>query len=214
MTPSETEQPRDAGGELPLFPLGTVLFPGGLLPLQIFETRYLDLVKHCMREDRPFGVVLIREGSEASGSDDFPPKVAEVGTRARIVDFTQLANGMLGITARGEDRFRLGATRAQADRLLVGEATPVAEPEPVEVPEEYASLLEILQQLLEHPAVNRLGVEVDWEDARSVSGRLADLLPVSATLKQSLLELDDPVLRLAELERVVHAMQEEAEGAG
>jgi Lon protease-like protein len=213
VTPTETAQPRDAGAELLLFPLGTVLFPGGLMPLQIFETRYLDLVKRCMREDLPFGVVLIREGSEASGGDDFPPKVAEVGTRARIVDFTQLANGMLGITARGEDRFRLGATRVQDDRLLVGEATPLAEPDAVEVPSEYASLLEILQQLLEHPAVNRLGVEVDWEDARSVSGRLADLLPVSATLKQSLLELDDPILRLAELERVVHAMQEEAEGA-
>lgn len=212
MTPSDPVQPGDAGAELPLFPLGTVLFPGGLMPLQIFETRYLDLVKRCMREERPFGVVLIREGSEASGSDDFPPKIAGVGTRARIVDFTQLANGMLGITARGEDRFRLDSSRVQDDRLLVGEVTPLAEPEAVEVPDEYASLLEILQQLLEHPAVNRLGLEVDWEDARSVSGRLADLLPVSATLKQSLLELDDPILRLAELERVVHAMQEEAEG--
>ena len=213
MTPPEPVQPRDASAELLLFPLGTVLFPGGLMPLQIFETRYLDLVKRCMREQRPFGAVLIREGSEASGGEDFPPKVVDVGTRARIVDFTQLANGMLGITARGEDRFRLGATRVQDDRLLVGEATPLAEPDAVEVPAEYASLLEILQQLLEHPAVNRLGVEVDWEDARSVSGRLADLLPVSATVKQSLLELDDPILRLAELERVVHAMQEEAEGA-
>lgn len=213
MTPSESAQPRDAATELLLFPLGTVLFPGGLMPLQIFETRYLDLVKRCMREDRSFGVVLIREGGEASGGDDFPPKVAEVGTRARIVDFTQLANGMLGITARGEDRFRLGCTRVQDDLLLVGTATPLAEPEAAQVPAEYASLLEILQQLLEHPAVNRLGVEVDWDDARSVSGRLADLLPMSATLKQSLLELEDPILRLAELERVVHAMQEEAEGA-
>ncbi|MDZ7826176.1 MAG: LON peptidase substrate-binding domain-containing protein [Gammaproteobacteria bacterium] len=212
MTPPEPAQPRDAGTELPLFPLGTVLFPGGLMPLQIFETRYLDLVKRCMREQRPFGVVLIREGSEASGDEDFPPKVADVGTRARIVDFTQLANGMLGITARGEDRFRLGATRVQDDRLLVGEATPLAEPDAVEVPAECFPARDPAAAARAsggQPARGGGGLE----DARSVSGRLADLLPVSATLKQSLLELDDPILRLAELERVVHAMQEEAEGA-
>ncbi|HSG89492.1 MAG TPA: LON peptidase substrate-binding domain-containing protein [Pseudomonadales bacterium] len=197
---------------VPLFPLGTVLFPGGLLPLQIFETRYLDMVKGCMRDDRPFGVVLIQEGRESRRTnDDAAPRVAEVGTLARIIDFTQLNNGLLGITAQGVERFRLLRTREQADRLLVADVMPLAEAGPAPVPDEYASLVEILQQLVEHPAVNRLGIEVDWDDARSVAGRLADLLPVSPQRKQTVLEVDDPLIRLAELERVVHAMQQEAD---
>lgn len=212
MTDTPAGTPGDAspegGRELPLFPLGTVLFPGGTLPLQIFEPRYLDLVKRCMREDAPFGVVLLREGAEA-GRADAPPAIAPVGTEARIVDFTQLSNGLLGITSRGGPRFRVRRHRVADDGLIIGEVETLPEPAPLAVPEEYGALLEILRQLLEHPVVNRLGVEVDWDDARSVAGRLADLLPITPGLKQALLELDDPLMRLVELERVVQAMQEE-----
>lgn len=210
--PHSETTPETPGGEVPLFPLGTVLFPGGLLPLQIFETRYLDMIRRCMRDGAPFGVVLIQTGRESRRSAaDEAPRIAGIGTLARIIDFTQLDNGLLGITARGEYRFRVRASREQDDRLLLASLEPLDEPEPVPVPEEYATLIEILQQLVEHPAVNRLGVTVDWDDARSVAGRLADLLPVSPQLKQGLLEVDDPIVRLAELERIVHAMQQEAE---
>lgn len=205
-------QPGSTADDVPLFPLGTVLFPAGLLPLQIFETRYLDMVRRCMRDGVPFGVVLIQDGRESRRSaTDQAPRIADFGTLARIIDFTQLDNGLLGITACGERRFRVRATREQEDRLLIGTLDLLDEPDAVPVPDEYATLIEILQQLVEHPAVNRLGITVDWEDARSVSGRLADLLPVSSQLKQGLLEVDDPIVRLAELERVVHAMQQEAE---
>jgi Lon protease-like protein len=206
-----TDAADSAGTEtLPLFPLGTVLFPGGLLPLQIFETRYLDMVKRCMRDGAPFGVVLLREGREVhGGGDEGAPGFAPVGTRARIVDFTQLPNGLLGVTARGEVRFRVESVTEQSDHLLVGEVRPLDEPEPLSVPAEYAALVDILRQLVEHPAVNRMELEVDWDDARSVGARLADLLPVSPAVRQKILETEDPVVRLAELERVVHAMQEE-----
>jgi hypothetical protein len=196
----------------PLFPLGTVLLPGGLLPLQIFEPRYLDMVGRCMREGSAFGVVFIHEGREArSSGEDAAPHIARIGTRARIVDFNQLPNGLLGIVARGEARFRVLRTEEQADHLLIGTVRPLPALPRLAVPDEYEALVEILQQLLEHPTVARLGIEVDWDDAASVAGRLTDLLPVIPGLKQALLELDDPVVQLAELERVVHAMREEAE---
>ena len=204
---SETDAPET----LPLFPLSTVLFPGGLLPLQIFETRYIDMIGRCMRAGEPFGVVLLTEGREARReSDDPTPSFAAVGTRAHIVDFTQLANGLLGITARGGARFRVLSASPQADHLLVGRVETLAESPGFPVPAEYAALVDILRQLLAHPEVNRLGIEVDQDDARSVVGRLTELLPLSPPLKQRLLELDDPILALAELERAVHALQAEA----
>jgi len=197
---------------LPLFPLSTVLFPGGLLPLQIFETRYTDMVGRCMREGTPFGVVLLVEGREARRDVDDPsPRFAAIGTRAHIVDFTQLQNGLLGITAQGGSRFKVSSASPQADHLLIGRVETLPEVPKAPVPEEFAGLVDILRQLLAHPEVNRLGIEVDFGDARSVGGRLADLLPLSPSLKQALLELDDPEMLLVELERAVHAMQAEAD---
>ena len=197
---------------LPLFPLSTVLFPGGLLPLQIFETRYTDMVGRCMREGAPFGVVLLVEGREARRDVDDPsPRFAAIGTRAHIVDFTQLQNGLLGITAQGGSRFKVSSASPQADHLLIGRVETLPEVPKAPVPEEFAGLVDILRQLLAHPEVNRLGIEVDFGDARSVGGRLADLLPLSPSLKQALLELDDPEMLLVELERAVHAMQAEAD---
>lgn len=197
---------------LPLFPLSTVLFPGGLLPLQIFETRYIDMIGRCMREGVPFGVVLLVEGREARrDAGDPSPRFAAIGTRAHIIDFTQLQNGLLGITAQGGSRFKVSSASPQADHLLVGHVETLPDLPHISVPEEFSGLVEILRQLLAHPEVNRLGIEVDFDDARSVGGRLADLLPLSPSLKQALLELDDPEMLLVELERAVHAMQAEAD---
>ena len=208
MTDAET---MEEVSTIPLFPLGTVLFPGGVLPLQIFETRYVDMVRRSMREGSPFGVVLILEGSDARQQpDEAQPAIASIGTLARIVDFTELPNGLLGITARGEGRFRILETEEQVDRLLVGRVIPMAEPPYTAVPGEYEVLLDILRQLLEHPAVNQLDIEADFTDARSVAGRLADLLPVDPRFKQALLEQEEPLVRLAELERMVRMMQEQA----
>jgi len=196
---------------LPLFPLGTVLFPGGLLPLQIFETRYVDMVRRCMREGSPFGVVLILDGHEARQEvREGPPAIAEVGTRARIVDFTELPSGLLGITARGEGRFRVLDVEEQADHLLLGQVADLPDLPAAAMPAESFALVEILRQLLEHPAVNQLGIEADLDEVGSVVGRLADLLPMDARFKQGLLEQQDPMVCLAELERLIQTMQEQA----
>src|SRR3954453_18388637 len=110
--------------ELPLFPLSTVMFPGGLLPLRIFEPRYTDMISRCMREGTDFGVVLIRRGEEAGAVEE----LAGIGTGARIVDFSQLPDGLLGVMCRGSRRFRLLSHHAQADGLRIGTIEWLAAP--------------------------------------------------------------------------------------
>ena len=194
--------------EIPLFPLGTVLFPGGVLPLRIFEPRYVDMVGHCMREGVGFGVVLIRQGAEARlDREAGQPDIFDTGTLARIVDFNQADNGLLGIVARGESKFVVRSTHEQPDHLLLGEVELLAE-EPVgELLEEHAPLVDVLKQLTAHPLVQRLNLEVDFDQARSVSLRLAELLPIEPEIKQTLLQMRWPRERLTELLRLVRKFQ-------
>jgi Lon protease-like protein len=126
------------------------------------------------------------------------------------VDFTELPNGLLGITVRGEGRFKVVGTEEQPDHLLVGQVVDVPDMPATAMPAESFALAEILEQLLEHPAVNQLGLEADLDDVGSVVGRLSDLLPVDPRFKQRLLEQQDPMICLAELERLIHTMQERA----
>ena len=198
----------DTGVEMPLFPLRVVLFDGGRLPLQIFETRYLDMVGRCMKASEPFGVVLIRAGSDARLGEGWQqPDIFEVGTEGHIVDFNQLPNGQLGIVVRGGRKFRVLSTREQSDYLLLGKVQYLPpEPELV-VGTEHQELVGILKQLTKHPAVEKLGLEIDFSDARSVGARLAELLPIEPEIKQSLLKLQLPRERLAELARLVHKLR-------
>ncbi len=194
--------------EMPLFPLRTVLFPGGSLPLRIFEPRYLDMIKQCMREDSGFGVVLIREGLEARTSRDAEqPHTFSVGTEARIVDFSQLSDGMLGIVGRGAAKFRVLDTWEQADHLLVGRVQRLTDEPPGELTEAHEPLVDILRELVKHPMIEKLGLEVSFDDARSVSWRLSELLPIEPEIKQSLLQMNLPRERLAELNRLVHKLR-------
>jgi Lon protease-like protein len=192
--------------EIPLFPLRVVLFDGGRLPLQIFETRYLDMVSRCMRGASPFGVVLIRDaGSDARLQPDAPqPEIFEVGTEAEIVDFNQLPNGRLGIIVKGGRKFRVVSTREQADHLLLGTVEYLPAEPVVAVGDEHEPLVEILRELVKHPGVQKLGLEIDFADARSVGARLAELLPIEPEIKQSLLQLQLPRERLQELTRLVN----------
>ena len=112
-----TRPPMSDTSDLPLFPLNTVLFPRGPLPLRIFETRYVDMVKRCMREGVCFGVVLVQGGSEVGQA----PGYADIGTSARIIDFNLLQDGLLGITCRGERRFRVLRRWREADGLNMGD---------------------------------------------------------------------------------------------
>jgi len=177
--------------EVPLFPLRTVLFPGGSLRLRIFEPRYLSLVSRCLREEIGFGVVLIRQGAEVG-----PAVTYDVGTLARITDWYTLSDGLLGITALGEERLRIGSSRREPDGLVVGDVTMLG-------PERAAGLeprhtaavaaLESLSSLANEPIPQAV-----WrtDDAGWVAARLAELLPSSAAEKQAWLELGDPIERL------------------
>jgi len=174
-----------------LFPLNIVLFPDGRLPLRIFETRYVDMVRRCMRESQRFGVVLIREGGEVGPAETF-----DVGTLADIVDFHQLQDGLLGLSCVGRQRFRIRSRSRQADGLNVAEVDPLP-PEPkVPVPPRHARLPQLLESVLPQLGEVYEGMEMHLEDAAWVGHRLAEILPIPLADKQSCLELDDPIARL------------------
>ncbi len=178
--------------EIPLFPLGTLIFPGGPLPLRIFETRYIDLVRRCMREDSGFGVVMIREGAEAGG----PAETFDVGTYARIVDFSQQPDGLLGIQAQGERRFRIVERRQARDGLNLASVEWLPPEAIVPLPVEFAELGPAVEGALTQLGEPYASLERRLDDAAWVSGRLAEILPLPAGHKQHVLELDDPVERL------------------
>jgi uncharacterized protein len=174
-----------------LFPLNVVLFPEGPLPLRIFETRYVDMVSRCMREDQRFGVALIREGSEVGPADTF-----DVGTMAKIVDFHQLSDGFLGLSCVGEQRFRILSRSRQADGLNLAGIESLAREAKTAVPERHARLAELLRTVLPQLGEAYAGVEMHLDDAVWVGHRLAEILPIKASEKQFCLELNDPIQRL------------------
>jgi Lon protease-like protein len=195
--------------EIPLFPLNAVLFPRGPLPLRIFETRYVDMVKRCMREDACFGVVLVSGGSDVGQ----PAGYADVGTTARIVDFNLLPDGLLGITCRGERRFRILERRREADGLNVGsiEWLDAATPEVVRVPSEFRHLSDLLRRVLPELGDVYAGLEPRHDDAEWVGARLIEILPLALEDKQSCLELMDPLERLALIAPLIKRVDEEAD---
>jgi Lon protease-like protein len=191
MTPAAAP-PEAAAAELPLFPLHTVLLPGGPLQLQVFEPRYLDMVGRCMRTGTPFGVVRILAGSEAGTASD----MATTGTSARIIDFHSLSNGLLGLLCLGERVFRLESRRGQPDGLVVGQVSwlPPRTTEPV-LPR-FANLVTALRDVLPKLPPAYAHIPRSFEDAEWVSFRLLELLPLSSEQRQHSLENHDPLQRL------------------
>lgn len=184
--------------ELPLFPLDAVLFPGGPLPLRIFEPRYLDMVSRCMREQTGFAVVLLGEGEEATTATSF----AATGTEARIVDFDRLEDGLLGISCIGLERVRIVEAWREADGLNRGRVLDIEPDTLVPVPVDQAWLTEVVMQVLPEAGDTYRHVE-RRDDAAWIANRLAELLPLSLADRQTLLELADPLERLAVLEPAV-----------
>lgn len=189
----------------PLFPLNTVLFPGGILPLRIFEPRYLDMVSESMRTNSGFGVCLISDGNEVGT----PAECHAIGTLARIIDFRKEEDGLLGITVRGEQRFRIYNKRIRENGLLEGDIRIIGNPDEEEVPVRYQLLSDLLLQIVEkyklpYQSENEKFLDADW-----VSCRLAELLPLALDDKQSLLETDDPLVRLEQIQSAIERITPE-----
>lgn len=171
---------------VPLFPLNTVLFPGGPLPLRVFEPRYLDMISRSMKGDMPFGVLLIKEGLEAG-----PATTHTVGTLATVTDWYQGSDGILGITATGTERFELLTADRQDDGLYVGEVSLLPPVPSMPLPEAHLGLAHILENVLDE--LGRLYEDLDrhFDDATWVTYRLVEVLPAELEQKQEVLESED-----------------------
>jgi Lon protease-like protein len=187
---------------IPLFPLNTILLPGGVLALRIFERRYVDMIGRSLRENSGFGIVSIREGREAGGA----VTPYDHGTFARIVDFDQLQGGLLGVTAKGERRFRIVSTNVQSDGLMMGAVEWLPDEIATTLPEEYQFLQRVLRQLLPQLGAAGRHLEQNFEDATWISGRAVELLPVPLDTKQKFLEMNDPLERLQALKPLVYSV--------
>lgn len=186
--------------QVPLFPLNTVLFPGGPLPLRIFEQRYLDMISGCVKNDAPFGVVLIREGSEAG-----PASTHDVGTLARIVDWYQGSDGLLGVTAIGEQRFRVISSQREASGLNVGSIELLPDEPSLPLPEEHDAMREILAAVLDDLGLLYESLDRRMDDAGWITSRFVEILPLDLEQKQLCLEHGDPEERLRIVQKMLDA---------
>jgi Lon protease-like protein len=183
--------------DLPIFPLNTVLFPGGLLPLRVFETRYMDMTGDCMKRGKPFGVCLIRDGREV-GTPALPE---DVGCLAHIVDWDMKELGVLQIATLGGQRIRLLERRLAPDGLTRASAELI-EPEPeAALPEEFEACAALLRMVVADRSETVFAEPHRFDDSAWVGYRLSEILPVPLAAKQKLLELDDSRSRLEVLLR-------------
>lgn len=182
---------------IPIFPLQTVLYPGMLLPLKIFEARYMDMARDCLRDGSAFGVCLIKEGSEVGA-----PAVPEhVGTRATLVECDMEELGILKVVAKGGERFRIAASEVGKQGLIVADVDRIdTESDAIEAPG-LAECGEFLRKLVAGIGPDRFAQPFMFDNATWVGFRLAEILPLRNDVKQKLLEVTDATLRLAVLHR-------------
>jgi len=197
---------------LPLFPLNTVLFPGGVLPLRVFEARYVDLVRWCMKEEAPFGVVLITRGGEVGA----PAATEPVGTLARIAAWDMPTLGLLHLRAIGGDRFRIAQTEVKADGLQVANVEPMAPDDDLPLQEQYLPCADLLRRVIADVVrqraadddkasdpINAIPFESPYRLDSSVwvGNRLCEFMPIALRAKQKLMELQDAAARLELVQR-------------
>lgn len=187
----------------PLFPINSVVLPKGRIPLQLFEPRYLDMLSRCMKEDRGFVVVLLRDGFETNSVAAF----YDIGTYVRIVDFQQLENGLLGIVVEGHYKVAVIKSWQAPDGLNVGDVEGLLNEEDLPVPERFSELPVVLKALLRHPVVKDLDMRVNFDDARDVGWRLTELLPLEKQTRQGLVELQNPMERLNNLHSILEELE-------
>jgi len=180
---------------IPLFPLHAVLFPGGTLPLRIFEPRYLDMISDCMKTDSGFGVCLIRNGSEVGKAAE----TYDTGTLIEICYFSKQPDGLLGITACGQQRFEIISREVQSNQLTMAEVKLLDNETTCPLPKEFSHATNVLRNLLDQLDYPFVKMGKKYDDASWVGSRLAELLPIRLEQKQYFLQLDDPIQRLERL---------------
>ena len=180
-----------------IFPLGSVLFPGSVLPLRIFEQRYMEMTKVCIRDNRPFGVCLIKEGHEVGA----PAVPHAVGCLATIEQWDMPQLGLFELRARGTERFRLLHTQTAANGLITGSVERIpADPSAAPVDE---ACREVLKLIIDRVGAANFPQPIKLDDASWISYRLAEILPLEAQVKQSLLEVTDTGMRLDRLREIL-----------
>lgn len=184
---------------IPVFPLDTVLFPGGILPLRIFETRYVDMVRDCMRDDSGFGVCRITAGSEVGE----PAEHESIGCLARIQAWDMEQPGVLQIWTRGEARFRIIDREVRHDGLVLANATWLADDEDEPLPDEFDDCARLLRRVVADivereadPLRRVVGQPYRFDSLVWVSNRLAELMPLASRAKQSMMCADSPLARM------------------
>jgi len=181
-----------------------VLFPGGRLPLRIFESRYMDMAKRCLKDGTPFGVCAIREGSEVNSAVGTPAVPAEVGCTARIAQWDMAQLGVLEIIAQGERRFRILERHVEQNGLQLAKVEMLSAETDAPVPESCSACVRLLERVIEqHGALLPSPHKLD--SAAWVSARLGELLPLPLPVKQELLELDDAKARLERVNALLRA---------
>ena len=189
--------------DIPIFPLNTVLFPGGVQALKIFEQRYLDMAAACMKDATPFGICLIDKGNEV-GEAATPHAL---GTLAHIADWEMEQLGILLVSARGGRRFRIIESRIEDDKLLRAKVELLPETGAVAMPAERRRLLPLLRRIVADLGPERIPEPHDYDNALWVGYRITEVLPIQNLAKQKLLELDDPLTRLEILEKFLDQRQ-------
>jgi Lon protease-like protein len=193
---------------IPLFPLNTVLFPGGQLPLKIFEARYLDMISECLRSGQQFGVCLISSGKEVGGSAE----CYEIGTLAKIIDWDKRDDGLLEIVVEGQQRFRLLEKRERANQLAEGDVQLIDDEDDCEeLPVEYQLLSDLLRQIAEKFELSYQREHEKYDNAVWVGYRLSEVLPLESEERQELLEIDDVMNRLQHIQDAIEDVTAEEE---
>ena len=189
--------------DCPLFPLTVNVLPGGYLPLQIFEPRYLDMIKESLNQDQGFCVVLLQSNKIETSTKSLPQHYM-VGTYVEIVDFNQLENGLLGITVQGKYPIKVLDRKSRDDNLLIGTVVEITEEqESVSLEPKYDNIWKMLKEISSHPEIQNLKLDIDFKSSSSVVYNLASLLPLTPPERQKILEAQSNIKRLDHLSQLI-----------
>ncbi|MFL2699580.1 MAG: ATP-dependent protease La (LON) domain protein [SAR86 cluster bacterium] len=191
--------------KIPVFPLGIVVLPGTIQSLQIFEPRYIDMVKNCMIDSSGFVITL-----QSKSNDDIDFGIVKRGAYVEIIDFNNNPNGLLSITVKAVNRVSIKNIVQQKNGLHIADIKPLVDPvvDDQALIAKHPELINILIQLRDHPRIKKLPIEIDLTSADSVAYHLSSLIPLTSQEKQSILEAFDASQRMNILSRLITKLSE------